>query len=61
MTMTITINKRVSIENAIDADVHISALDADSEELPFVQALSRQIKKFAGDYPNASAKEGGQK
>jgi hypothetical protein len=59
--MTITINKRVSIENVIDADVHISALDADSEELPFVQALSKRIKEFANDYPNASAKEGGAK
>lgn len=61
VTMTITINKCVSFENEINASVHISSLDADSEELPFVQELSKRIKSFANSYPNANAIKGGAK
>lgn len=58
MTMTITITKRVSINNTINTDVDISSLNANSEELPFIQGLLEQIKKFANSYPDTNTTKG---
>lgn len=58
MTMTITISKHVSINNVVDTDVSISSLNANSEELPFIQGLLEQVKKFANSYPDANTTKG---
>ena len=58
MTMTITISKRVSIDNAINTNVDIRSLNANSEELPFIQGLLEQIKKFANSYPDTNTTKG---
>lgn len=56
--MTITISKHVSIENAVSTDVSISSLNANSEELPFIQGLLEQVKKFADSYPDTNTTKG---
>ena len=54
MTITIDIAKSVTLGNEPSTAVTVTALNASSDEMPFVAALTKAVKGFAESFKNAN-------